>query len=124
MHTISPKLVVGVFGGMRIAIGTACALAPGRFAGPEPSRPRTLMPRSFAVREIVLGLGGLLAFTRADSSPGTIRTWARLGALTDAGDLAAALAAGRAAEPAAGLSALIVATGLALEGWASIRHPG
>ncbi len=72
------------------------------------------------MREIVLGLGGLLAVARADTSPAALRTWARLGALTDAGDLAA----GQGAEPAAGVSALIAATGLALEGWASTRPPG
>ena len=51
-----------------------------------PDTPTTL---SFAVPEVVLGVGGLLAVKGADTSPAVVRAWAGLGALTDAGDLAA-----------------------------------
>jgi hypothetical protein len=76
------------------------------------------MTRSFAVREMVLGVGGLLAVFGAAMSPSGVRVWAGLGALTDAGDLAAALAGVRRREPSARVSALVAATGLGAELWA------
>ena len=75
------------------------------------------MTRSFAVREIALGVGGLLAATRPDVSPSAVRLWAGLGALTDAGDLAAAFAQMRRGERAAA-PVLLAASGLLTEGWA------
>ena len=75
------------------------------------------MTRGFAVREIALGVGGLIATTRPDASPSALRLWAGLGALTDGGDLAAALAEVRRGEPAA-VPALLAAGGLLTEGWA------
>ena len=77
---------------MRVAIGVAFAVTPARFGGRSNGTPNaTLMTRSFAVREAVLGVGGLLAVSRADASLSAVRTWAGLGALTDAGDLAASV---------------------------------
>ncbi len=75
------------------------------------------MTRSFAVREITLGVGGLIATSGGGASPSPVRLWAGLGALTDAGDLAAALAEVRRGEPAA-VPALLAAGGLLTEGWA------
>ena len=118
MPTVDPKLVVGAFAGMRVAIGVAFAVAPDQLSGrPDGTHSDTLMTRSFAVREMVLGVGGLLAVTRADLSPSAVRIWAGLGALADAGDLAVSLAAVRR-EPPARVPALVAAAGLLAELWA------
>jgi len=104
---------------MRIAIGVAFAFAPERLSGrSEQTRSDTLMTRSFAVREAVLGGGGLLAVSRADAVSSAVRTWAGLGALTDAGDLAASVTAIRRGDASARLAALMAATGLVAELWA------
>src|ERR1700730_6450583 len=100
---------------MRVAIGVAFAVAPDRLSGPSDGpRGDTLMTRSFAVREVVLGVGGLLAATKADASPSAVRIWACLAALTDAGDLAASLAGVRRG-PSARVPALVAAAGLLAE---------
>jgi len=115
MFKVSSRLVVGAFGAVRVVIGVAFALAPDRLSGPsDGTHGVTLMTRSFAVREVVIGVGGLLAATRADASPSAVRTWAGLGALTDAGDLAASLVGGRR-ERAARASAVAAAVGLIAE---------
>jgi hypothetical protein len=104
---------------MRLGIGVAFALAPDRLAGrSDAMRSDTLMTRSFAVREVVLGVGALRAVRQADTSPSAVRMWAGLGALTDSGDLAASLASVRRREPSARLSALLAAMGLVAELWA------
>jgi len=113
--------VVGVFAGMRTAIGAAFAVAPARLAGPVQGERGTLMARSFAVREFVLGVGGLVAVASSGTSSDGLRTWAGLGALTDAGDLTAAFLAIKRREPSAGVSALVAASGLAAELWALRR---
>jgi len=118
MVHVSSRLVVGTFAATRVAIGVAFALAPDRLNTPSEGYNDTLMTRSFAVREIVLGIGGLAAVTHADRDPSAVRTWAGLGALTDAGDLAASLAGGPGSNPAARLPALTAAIGLAFELWA------
>ena len=93
MVDVSAKSVVRVFAGIRVAIGVAFALAPDRLNGRSEGRASdTLMTQSFAVREMVLGIGGLVATTRADASSSAVRMWAGLGALTDGGDVATALA--------------------------------
>ena len=118
MRQLGPAQVVGAFGGIRVAIGTAFALAPTRLDRRGAGSPGTLMTQSFAAREVVLGLGGLLAVVGTNANPSAVRTWAGLGTLTDAGDLAAAMGGVRRGEPSARMSALIAATGLALELWA------
>ncbi len=116
---INARLIVGAFGVTRVAIGVAFAFAPARVGGRSDGTPNdTLMTRSFAVREAVLGIGGLLAVSRADASGPAVRTWAGLGALTDAGDLAASVTAVRAGDRSARLPALVAATGLMTELWA------
>src|SRR3981081_2501919 len=119
MAKVSPRLVVGIFAGTRVAIGVAFALAPDRFStGSDGTRSDTLMTRSFAVREVVLGVGGLAAVASSDRHPSAVRSWAGLGALTDAGDLAASLAGGSRRNHAARIPALVAAMGLAAELWA------
>jgi hypothetical protein len=118
MVKVSSRLVVGAFAAVRVSIGVAFALAPDRLSGPSYGGLRdSLMTRSFAVRELVLGVGGLLAATRADVSPSAVRTWAGLGALTDAGDLAASLG-GMRRERTGRAPALVAAVGLVAELWA------
>jgi hypothetical protein len=115
---VSAKNVVRVFAGIRVAVGVAFALAPNRLNGRSHGKGNdTLMTQSFAVREMVLGIGGLVATTRADASPSAVRMWAGLGALTDSGDLATALAAVQRGEQAA-IPALLAAGGLVAELWA------
>jgi hypothetical protein len=119
MAKVSPRLVVGIFAGTRVAIGVAFALAPDRLrTGSDGTRSDTLMTRSFAVREVVLGVGGLVAVASTDRHPSAVRSWAGLGALTDAGDLAASLAGGPRRNHAARIPALVAAMGLAAELWA------
>ena len=111
------RQIVAALAVMRVAIGAAFAFAPNRLDGREVhSRADTLMTRSFAVREVTLGVGGLLATVGAGSSPRTVRMWAGLGALTDGGDLAASLAGVRRDEPSAWVPALVAAAGLVAEG--------
>jgi hypothetical protein len=118
MVKVNSRLVVGAFAGMRVAIGVVFAVAPDRLNGPsDGTQSDTLMTRSFAVREVVLGVGGLLAATRAEISPSDVRIWAGLGALTDAGDLAASLAGVRR-ERSVRVPALVAAGGLLAELWA------
>jgi hypothetical protein len=101
-----------------LAIGIAFAVAPHRLSGRSRSGGHdTLMTRGFAVREITLGVGGLIATTGGDTPSSSLRLWAGLGALTDAGDLAAALAEVRRGERAA-VPALVATAGFLTEGWA------
>jgi hypothetical protein len=119
MARVSPRLIVGAFAGMRVAIGAAFALAPDRLDGREIRTGRNaLMTRSFAVREVVLGVGGLVAAAGADASPSAIRMWAGLGALTDGGDLAASLVGVGRDEPSTWVPALVATAGLIAELWA------
>jgi hypothetical protein len=113
------RQIVGALAVMRIAIGAAFALAPHRLDGRKvQTRGDTVMTRSFAVREMTLGVGGLLATVGAGASPSAVRMWAGLGALTDGGDLAAALADVRRDEPSAWVPALAATAGLVAEAWA------
>ena len=119
MAKVSSRLVVGIFAGTRVAIGVAFALAPDRLSsGSDATGADTMMTRSFAVREVVLGVGGLVAVANADRHPSAVRSWAGLGALTDAGDLAASLAGGPRRDHATLVPALVAAMGLAAELWA------
>jgi len=119
MRKVSPRFIVGVFAGLRAAIGVAFFIAPDRLRGPSQEPPgATLMARSFAVRETVLGVGGMLAVARRDDSLSAVRTWAGLGALTDIGDLGASLADINQSEQPALVPALMAATGLLVELWA------
>jgi len=113
------RRIVGVLAAIRIGIGTAFAAGPNRLDGRVAhTRADTLMTRTFAVREVVLGVGGLLATTGAQASPAAVRRWAGLGALTDGGDLAAALPGIQRSEPSTWAPALVAAAGLVVESWA------
>jgi hypothetical protein len=115
----SAKAVVGAFAATRVAIGVAFALAPGRLApGSAATDDDTLMTRSFAVREVVLGVGGLVAVARAEHRPSDVRLWAGLGALTDGGDLCASVASIRRQGSSSRVPAVVAAAGLVCELWA------
>lgn len=119
MGKAGPRLVVGVFAATRVAIGVGFALAPRRLIrGSVGAGNDTLMTRSFAVREVVLGVGGLYAVARADGPSSNVRLWAGLGALTDGGDLCVSLAGVRRGSSSARVPALVAATGLLSELWA------
>ena len=119
MRRVSPGFVVGMFAVLRVVIGAVFMIAPDRVTGPSERSPgATLMTRSFAVREVVLGLGGLVAVAgRGDSLP-AIRMWAGLGALTDIGDLVASLTESKKRRASALVPALVAAAGLVGELWA------
>src|SRR3954451_12818864 len=108
---LSPLGVVKAFAVVRCGFGVAFLVAPGRLARGED----LLITRSFAVRELVIGVGGI----QSDASAAA--EWARLGSLVDAGDaVAAGLAVARRVP--FGVPALVTALGgLALEGWAARR---
>ena len=113
------RRIVAVLAATRVAIGAAFALAPHRLAKRNvQSRADTLMTRSFAVRELTLGVGGLLAVVGVGAPPSTVRMWAGLGALTDGGDLAVSLVGVRRDEPSAWVPALVATAGLLADGWA------
>jgi hypothetical protein len=115
----SARAVVGAFAVTRVAIGLAFALAPERLArGSRAAVPDTMMTRSFAVRELVLGVGGLWSVLGAGGGPSEVRVWAGLGALTDAGDVCAAWPGVRADDGSARIPALVAAGGLLCELWA------
>jgi hypothetical protein len=114
MPEVRSRLIVGTLAGMRIAIRVAFVVARDRLNRVSDD---TLMTRSFAVREVVLGVGGLLAAARADITPSAIRTWAGLGALTDAGDLVTSMLGARRRSSQL-MPALVAAGGLVTELWA------
>lgn len=102
--------VVTAFGLMRIGIGAAMLVAPRALGRND----EVLMTRSFAVRELVIGVGGLRS-AHTDQE----RTWARLGVLTDALDCVAATVAVRNQVPHAGATLAMAAAGLAFEAYAA-----
>ena len=108
---LTTRQVVKGFGAVRVGLGVAFAIAPRRLSRGED----VLMTRSFAVREIALGLGGLLAGSHQ------IRDWARAGALVDIGDIVASAAAVRRRTPMAVPSLLTAAVGFSLEVYAAHR---
>ena len=108
---LTTRQVVKGFGAIRVLLGVAFAIAPKRLSRGED----VLMTRSFAVREVALGLGGLLA------GPHQVRDWARAGALVDIGDIAASAAAVRRRTPMAVPSLLTAVVGFGLEIYAAHR---
>ncbi len=106
--SVSTRGVVTGFGALRIGFGVALLLAPRRLSRGED----VLMTRSFAVRDLVLGVGGVTDAARAAS------VWARLGVLVDAGDAASAAIAVRRKVPLATWALLAAVGGLAAETWA------
>jgi hypothetical protein len=106
----------------RVAFGTGLTVAPGPFAGVWIGRrakdPRTqIMCRGLGVRDLVLGVGGVLSLRRDDF--GRPRWWYAAQALTDGTDLLATLAAGSALEPGRRRMIVLLAAGSAAIGSAA-----
>ncbi|HEY6316937.1 MAG TPA: hypothetical protein VI462_03495 [Acidimicrobiia bacterium] len=113
MSKVTPRSVVAALGICRVGIGLAFLLAPRRLnADAGEAGGSTLMVRSFAVREAVLGIGGLLVAMRAENQPTDVQFWAGLGALVDTGDLGTAVVSKQA------IPSLMATVGLAAESWA------
>jgi hypothetical protein len=108
---VEPRHVVTGLGALRIGIGAAFLVSPRRLAHGED----VLMIRSFAVRELVLGVGGVMGAARSPAE------WARLGALVDVGDAASAAIAVRHRVPRAVPALLAALGGLTFEAWALRR---
>jgi len=117
MSARSARGIVAALGLARVAIGAGFAAAPERLARGSGTPDADLMTRSFAVRELALGVGGLVAALCAGNRPSRLTPWAGLGALVDAGDLCAALATRRDGHPQY-VPALVAGAGLAVESWA------
>jgi hypothetical protein len=113
---LAPKQTVTAFGALRIGLGIVFLAAPRRLSRGED----VLMTRGFAVRELVLGIGGVMG------AAGNASEWARLGALVDLGDAATAAIAVRRRVPMAAPSLLAALGGLAAEAWAfrTMTAPG
>ena len=113
----------------RSVLGASALVAPdalGRFwvGGPSGRTEVAVLARALAARDLALGLGTLGALR----NPSAVRSWLRAGALADAGDAVATLAAfrllprrRRVVVPAVALSA--VALALRLAGSPSFRRP-
>ena len=105
----------------RVAIGIAATLAPGlvsrlQFGSDTPSQ--RILVRLLGGRDLVLGLGVLMAARRGSSG---VRGWVEAGGLADGID---ALAFARSRPGAANrrrLTALVAGSSAALSGWAARR---
>lgn len=119
----APEVVTGSIASKvavaRVAVAGACLCVPGfaaRIWAGEPGESRDVhaIVRSFAIRDLVLGLGPLLAARRG----GSVRGWVEAGLLSDASDLAFALVGRgsgiRRVAIAAGVAPFVAADVLAL----------
>lgn len=106
----SRSQVVRAFAVMRIGIGAGMLLAPKALGRND----EVLMTRSFAVRELVIGVGGLRSVGTDQE-----RTWAGLGVLTDALDCVTASAAVRQRLPYSGATLAMAAAALVAEAYAA-----
>jgi hypothetical protein len=113
---LAPRQAVTTLGALRIGLGVAFWAAPRLLSRGED----VLMTRGFAVRELVLGIGGVMGAARGASD------WALLGALVDMGDAASAAVAIRRRVPMATPAFLAALGGLAVEAWAfrELTAPG
>ena len=98
----------------RIAVGAAFALAPGlagrHWIGADATRPPVkVVTRALGARDLVLGLGVMLAIDRG----APVRGWLEGAALADAVDMAATLLAGDSIPELARRSAVLIAGGSA-----------
>jgi hypothetical protein len=106
--SVRSRQVITGFGALRIGLGVAFLVAPRRLSRGDD----VLMTRSFAVRELALGIGGVTGATSAPS------VWAGLGTLVDGGDAVSAASAVRRKVPLARWALLSAIGGLAAEAWA------
>jgi len=112
-----------VLAAMRIAIGAVAFVAPGLSTRPlfrdsSPTAPAKVLTRVFAVRDIALGVGTLRAL-RENRDP---QSWTRLGALCDAGDVAAMTLAIGKLPLAPSVVGIASAATAAASGWRASTH--
>ena len=115
--TIDHRQVLRSLAALRVVIGAVLILMPRaagrRFIGPvAEDRAAMMIVRGFGVRDLALGLGTLRALDRDES----VAEWARLSALCDAGDAAAAVLGVGGIGPTRALTAVVSATGAAALG--------
>jgi hypothetical protein len=111
----------------RISFGAGLILAPGLYArtwigglAADDDRAR-LLARAVGARDLALGAGGLLALRAGDHD--RAREWFAAQGITDAVDLVATIAAGRAVPLPARIFATIMAAGSAAIAAAYVRRP-
>jgi hypothetical protein len=109
----------------RIALGAAGLLAPGlvarsAFGIPGSRHDVKIIVRSAAVRDLVLGLGAV----RSLGEGGDAAAWVRAGAVCDAGDLVAAVAASRGLPRLRALGIVAGAAAGAVGGWRAASRLG
>ncbi len=84
-------------GWLRAAVGVGLLVAPGRFlrlsAREAPSGVSVLLMRTIGIRDLVLGVGTVMAATRG--SDGDLRRWTSAGLASDSLDVLASLIAAR-----------------------------
>ena len=107
----------------RIAVGSALLAAPRTAArgwvGEAADAPgSTILARALGVRDLALGAGTLRALEAGDP----VRSWAQLGAVCDAVDLAATVLAVRQVGLRRAIPVMVVAGSAAAVGWASAEH--
>jgi hypothetical protein len=98
---VDQRQVVRMLAVARVAVGAAALVAPRRsaslvFGDEARSRAFAMIMRSFAVRDLVLGLGTLRALDQ-DRDP---KSWVQAAAVTDAVDAVSSLTGVRALSPA------------------------
>jgi hypothetical protein len=106
----------------RIAIGAGLIVAPERAArgwvGRDAGRPGTqVLGRGLGVRDVALGVGGLLALRRGEDAT----AWLQGAAFADAVDLGATVVAGSDLPIAGRIGTVVMAGGGAVAGLACAR---
>lgn len=106
----------------RVGIGVVATAAPdaaARFQFGSAPAAQAMTVRMLGVRDLVLGVGALLAMRHGSAAA---RDWARAGALVDAVDAAAFVRAGRRASVRGRrLTTLVAASSAAFSTWAARR---
>jgi hypothetical protein len=119
LDVTEPATIVGGIAAGRAGLGVALLCAPGwawrlLTGSRRHGEATTLAVRMLAVRELALGLGGVMAARR---DPGAVRGWGEAGVLADAGDavtLATSPAVAGWRRPAAAAAAAGTAVGAGL----------
>lgn len=114
---MDPRTLTAVIATIRMVIGAALTLLPGRVArgwlGREVSSPATQAAvRGLGVRDVAIGAGTLLAMSHDRG----VRGWVEAGSLADLGDAAATLLSWDDLPPRGRVATLAMAGGAAVTG--------
>ena len=112
-------------GWLRGAVGVALIAAPRPFlrlsgAG-DPTGPEVLLLRTIGIRDLVLGVGTVLAARNGDGRDA--RRWTAAGLASDALDVVAGAAAGRSVGPAAAAGASLAAAAFVVGDVRALTRP-